>query len=256
VCVPDGFSKDRRILYFATPGGTNDNRPAPVAVFINEWMAANLSSLADPADGNFEDWIELFNAGTNAASLAGFTLTDDLAAPAKYVFPTGTVIPARGYLLVWADEEGTQTQIHGDLHASFKLAQGGEIIALHDDGGRLLDLVNFGPQTNNLSEGRASDGAAVPFAVFTIPTPRAANIIIPTAPLRLETSSLAVTPGTFTFQWPTQPGGAYRVQFKNSLESSNWLDLLDIPTAGPTASATDTNRAASPQRFYRLLWLP
>ena len=37
-----------------------------VTVFINEWLASNTNNLVDPADGDREGWIELYNPGTNA----------------------------------------------------------------------------------------------------------------------------------------------------------------------------------------------
>jgi hypothetical protein len=40
--------------------------------------------------------------------LGGYLLSDSIATPDKFVIPAGTVIPAHGYLLVWADKETTQ----------------------------------------------------------------------------------------------------------------------------------------------------
>ena len=46
---------------------------------INEWMASNSaeSGILDPADGDADDWIELYNPTANAVSLAGWALSDD-----------------------------------------------------------------------------------------------------------------------------------------------------------------------------------
>lgn len=57
--LPDGQSFDRQEFFYVTPGGTNDGRSAPLTVFLNEWMAQNGTTLADPADGQFEDWLDL-----------------------------------------------------------------------------------------------------------------------------------------------------------------------------------------------------
>ena len=53
--VPDGqpFYRDR--MFFASPGATNNNAARPIKVFINEWLADNAQTLADPADNDFED---------------------------------------------------------------------------------------------------------------------------------------------------------------------------------------------------------
>src|SRR5438093_4968789 len=57
---PDGAVSGRRVLSVVTPNATNNPAFAPVEVRINEWMADNVTALADPADGDFEDWFELY----------------------------------------------------------------------------------------------------------------------------------------------------------------------------------------------------
>ena len=99
---PDGQPFNRLEFFHVTPRGTNDGRSAPVVVFINEWMASNTNALADPADGDFDDWFELYNPGTNAVNLAGYYLTDVLSNPTKYLITTNRAhdIPPLGQLYV------------------------------------------------------------------------------------------------------------------------------------------------------------
>ena len=175
---PDGQPRDRQVFHYSTPGGTNSNVAIPISVFINEWMADNTRSYADPADGQFEDWFELYNAGANEVDLTGYRLTDTLTNTAKFVIPAGTIIPPEGFLLVWADEESGQTgRTNQDLHVNFKLSQTGEAIGLFAPDGTTVDAITFGAQTNDISEGRWPDGALDPFVFMSIPTPRAANMI-------------------------------------------------------------------------------
>ncbi|HXG48732.1 MAG TPA: putative Ig domain-containing protein, partial [Methylomirabilota bacterium] len=175
--LPDGDASGRRRLALPTPGGTNSPAAPPVEVFINEWMAGNAGFLADPADAgapDYEDWFELYNAGSEPADLGDFYLTDTLTNRTKWKIPDGTVIPPGGHLLVWADEETEQNGFNADLHANFKLSLGGEQLGLFAPDGALVDAVTFGPQTNNISQGRFPDGGvAVEF--MTNATPRAAN---------------------------------------------------------------------------------
>ena len=122
-------------------------------VLINEFMADNASTLRDP-QGNRDDWIELRNLTPQEIDLTGLYLTDKPENPRKWPFPAGTVIPANGYLLVWADEEESDTP---GLHANFKLGKSGEQILLIDRDENLnavLDAVTFGPQTTDISLGR------------------------------------------------------------------------------------------------------
>ena len=89
-------------------------------VLINEFMAANSSFFPDP-QSQFDDWVELYNAGDAVVDAAGMYLTDDPEVPTKWKIPTNvpnlTRIAAQGYLLVWLDNDTADP----GLHASFKL---------------------------------------------------------------------------------------------------------------------------------------
>jgi hypothetical protein len=180
---PDGAVTGRRVFYYTTPGGTNNPASAPLTVVVNEWMADNVTTLADPADGDFEDWFEIYNPGSTSADLSGFYLGTTLTNKTKFLIPTGYTIPAHGHLLVWADNETTQNATNrADLHVNFKLSKGGEAIGIFAADGTVVDFVSFGAQATDVSEGRFPDGAAAVFAL-TIPTPRAANYLaLPNTP--------------------------------------------------------------------------
>jgi hypothetical protein len=176
---PDGAVSGRRTMTVVTPKTTNNPASAPIDVQINEWMADNASTLADPADTglDYEDWIELYNPATNAVDLTGFFLSDTMTNATQWPIPAGTTISARGYLLVWADGEvGQNSPDRPDIHASFSLAKGGEAIALFASDGTVIDAVTFGPQATDVSQGRFVDGAASIY-FMTNATPRAANLI-------------------------------------------------------------------------------
>ncbi len=141
-------------------------------VVINEIMANNSSTLADPQD-DFDDWIELRNVTAEAVDLTGHFLSDNRNNPRKWQFPDGTKIAAGAHLIVWADEDTTRTP---GLHASFKLDNDGEQILLVDTDTKfnaLLDSVTFGPLSKNQAYGRP---AAHPASFQTIsPTPGTVN---------------------------------------------------------------------------------
>jgi hypothetical protein len=125
-------------------------------IVINEWMAVNDRTLADPADGDFEDWVELYNAGTEVLDLSGFTLTDDLEIPAKWSFPNvpnGRPLAPGDYLLVWLDSEPGQTSPESGLHSSFSLNGSGEEIGLYTPEGVRMDAVTFTAQSPDVSMG-------------------------------------------------------------------------------------------------------
>jgi hypothetical protein len=141
-------------------------------VVINEVMASNTSTLADP-QGEFDDWIELRNVTDQDVDLTGRYLSDEPNNPRKWAFPAGTIVPADGYLIIWADEDGAATP---GLHASFKLSADGEEIFLTDIDANLnaiLDNVSFGAQMTDRSYGRTADDADV--WVIGEPTPNQPN---------------------------------------------------------------------------------
>lgn len=173
---PDGEPRRRRPFHHVTPGGPNNPAMPAIQVFINEFMAGN-TTIPDPADGDFDDWFELYNAGAAPADLSGYTLTDNLANPTKYTIPPGTIIPPGGFLLVWADEEGNQTQPGGPLHVNFKLSLAGEDLGLFAPDGSLVDGFSFGAQTNDVSQGRFPDGAPLPLLTLDRPTPGEPNFM-------------------------------------------------------------------------------
>jgi hypothetical protein len=136
-------------------------------LLINEIMAANVTTVIDPDFGAFADWIEIYNPGEEAADLSHFTLTDDIRNPVRWSVPPDTIVPAGGYLLLWADGRDS------GLHTNFRLSRNGEEIALYDPDGRLIDMVRFGDQAEDVSYGRTSDGAE--WAFFQLPTPGRMN---------------------------------------------------------------------------------
>ncbi|MBL9135459.1 MAG: CotH kinase family protein [Verrucomicrobiales bacterium] len=141
-------------------------------VVINELMASNLATLADP-QGEFDDWIELRNLTDAPVDLTGHYLTDDPTNPRKWEFPSGTTIPAAGFLIVWADEDGQAAE---GWHANFKLSADGEELYLIDTDAQLnavLDSVVFGAQETDRSYGRRSDNPDV--LERMVPTPGRAN---------------------------------------------------------------------------------
>ena len=207
----------------------------------------------DSADGHFDDWFELYNPNNLAVDLTGYALTDNLTnRTARWPIPPGTQIAARGFLLIWADNDTDQNTTNSTgLHAGFKLNQAGEAIGLFAPNGSLVDSVTFGPQTNDVSQGRWPDGGSNVYYMNT-PTPRGANVIPGNPPSEIRILSAAVNgDGDIVITWSAESGKTYRVQYKDDLDAPAWTDLGDVPANGPLASAADVIGAAS-QRFYRI----
>jgi hypothetical protein len=145
-----------------------DPPPTDAPVRINEIMASNEAAL-ERDDGEFPDWIELVNLTASAIDLGGASITDDLADPTKHVLPAGLMLPANGYLVVWADDLGER-----DDAAPFKLGADGESAGIYSPEGDAWDTLDFGAQTTDVSWARSPDGTGA-FAPDATPTPGAAN---------------------------------------------------------------------------------
>lgn len=143
---------------------------------INEFLAFNTSCCPDHDSGvaEFDDWIEIYNAGSTAVNIAGMYLSDDKTNPFKHKIPSDnaliTTIPAGGYLVLWADN----SQGQGPLHVEFALANTGEDVGIFYIDGRVIDTYTFGIQSENISFGRTTDGASL-WKAFNIPTPGKTN---------------------------------------------------------------------------------
>jgi hypothetical protein len=121
-------------------------------VVINELMASNETTQSDQ-DGDFDDWIELYNNTDAEISLLGYYLSDDEDDLTQWAFPD-TSIAAGGYLIVWADDEEDQT----GLHANFKLSTNGESVYLLNSEFTVVNYTTFGAQTDDMGYARVPNG--------------------------------------------------------------------------------------------------
>lgn len=126
------------------------------AIVINEFMADNATTITDP-NGQYDDWIEIYNPTNNPITLTGKYLTDKKTNLTKWQFiEPNLVLNPNQFLLVWCDEDSGQV----GQHTNFKLSATGEFIALvESDGVTVIDSISFGPQTTDISFGRLPDGA-------------------------------------------------------------------------------------------------
>lgn len=119
---------------------------------INEFLSANNANVADQ-DGEFDDWIEIYNYSRSAISLSGYSLSDDSTSLGKWTFPD-TSISGGEYIIVWADKDSGQN----GLHAVFKLDSDGEQIFLSNPDGVIIEEIYFDAQSTDISYGRFPDG--------------------------------------------------------------------------------------------------
>lgn len=159
------FVDDRRVVIQSDLAAQNhicSALPASVGIHdlvINEFMADNDDdSPWSDQDGDFDDWIELYNNTNQAINLENYFLSDTSTFEHKWELPNVS-IPANGYLIVWADKDIDQM----GLHTQFSLDKdGGEVVLSYQDG-TVIDSVVYGEQSANVSMSRRPNGTGTFF---------------------------------------------------------------------------------------------
>jgi hypothetical protein len=148
--------------------------PPQQSLIISEFVASNGTGLVDE-DGDFPDWIELYNPTGQPLNLAGWSLTDDPTDPQKWPLPDLT-LPSQDYLLIFASAKDRRANPPKALHTNFKLNHSGEFLGLYN----ILDnqfvevlTPSFPPQQRDLAYGRYGDEQT--FGYLAKPTPGQPN---------------------------------------------------------------------------------
>jgi hypothetical protein len=126
--------------------------------YISEFMASNTRTLADE-NGDYPDWIEIYNPNPARVSLDGWFLTDSTNDLTKWRFPA-TNIAGGGFLVIFASQKDRRTP-GTPLHTNFRLSAEGEYLALvREDGNTITSEFSpeFPPQVPNVSFGFAQFG--------------------------------------------------------------------------------------------------
>ncbi len=235
----------------------NTSAPADLPrVFVNEVIAINESVIADEM-GQFEDFIELYNDEDFAIDVSGMHLSDTPGLPQMWEIPAGTVIPAKSFILIWADDDPTD----GPLHATFKLGSSGETVSLYhraDQGAVLIDSLTYTQLNVDRSFGRSPDGTEM-FQVFCAVTPQAPN-----DPRDDCFTEPEPTPSIFVNEWLASNNGSVVDEFGDDddfIELYN-KDDIDIDLGGRFLTDDLMNRTkweipagvTIPANGYLVIW--
>jgi hypothetical protein len=160
-------------LYFEATYELDDR--VITGVVINE-VNASPSEFTDGAE-DAEDWIEIYNNGSQPVNLAGLYITDNTAQKKKHRIASGTgnemVLAPGAYKIFWADEEMNE----GVDHVNFKLSNNGEMVGMYQElDGVLYNLAifEFGEQFGKGSFSRIPN-ATGPILFTADATPGASN---------------------------------------------------------------------------------
>ena len=171
-------------------------------IYVNEWFEKG-------------DWLELYNNTDNDIDAAGLYVSDDIEQPLKYQIrkgsgTTNTIIPARGHLVVWADE----LESNGQQHANFRLGNdNGQIVTVassdafvdnnsdyfadHPEMQNFIDGLSYVTHNGDQTVGRFPDGGA-DFYRMSRPTISARNSLLTTDSLTGHDQNLMEANGKLT----------------------------------------------------------
>lgn len=131
-------------------------------------VAPSGTAFAD-AEGEYEDWVELYNPTDATIALGGYTVSDDVAEAAPWPLPDGLAIGPYEFLVLWADGD----EEDGPRHLDFSLKRSGEAFVLRDVGGAIVDSVTFPSVPFRASFARGNSGA---FFLSGAPSPGRPNL--------------------------------------------------------------------------------
>ena len=180
-------------------------------VYINEVMPVNRVTLADE-DGDFSDWVELYNGSVARMELTGWTMSDTDGAPDKWRLPPLVMEPGEYRIVFLSGKDRAEPD--GELHANFGLSGEGESLRLYNAGGEVVSWVEFGMAPADVSLSRLPDGTL--------------------------TDALPATPGDENTQAAADAArrrvsrnarGLYVNEIMGSVKGSDWIELHNAADA-------------------------
>jgi hypothetical protein len=203
------------LLTQPTFGGLNLPQPTGPrgALRINEWLASEFAAAAN-------DFFEIYNSNALPAAIGGCFLTDNpIGLPARSPIAPLSFIAGQGFRRFVADGDPGD----GADHVAFRLAAEQGLIALLDEDLATIDLVSYGPQRTDVSEGRLPDGDAR-IAKLSVPTPGAPNQGVGACTVTRETQELVA----FSDIW--------RYNQEENLDGTTWAGVGYEDTGWPAGA--------------------
>lgn len=159
-------------------------------LYINEFMAANAYSHSDE-NGEYDDWLEIYNAGSGDVYLGDKYLSDDHSVPNKWLLPDVSIGPGE-FMVFWCDEDQSQ----GDFHTNFKLNRTGEQLGIWDNetsGYAPIDTFTYGEIGQDMPWGLYPNGEGE-ITALSWRTPGASNVPLSTASPEAKQITVAPNP--------------------------------------------------------------
>jgi hypothetical protein len=225
--------------------GGVDARATPI---ISEFMASNATTITDQ-DGDYADWLELYNPDTAPVNLNGWYLTNKSTKLTKWKIPAVTLQPG-AYLVVFCSEKN-YTDPTKPLATSFNIsASAGYLGLVEADGATVASFYNYPNQNTDISYGVSQPAAgaeAVQTGFFKTTTPGTANGDH-TNILLADTAVISQAPGLFTGSVSVSLTGAAsgeHIRYVLAPSSSAGANVAAPSAAAPEYTGTLTINATT-----------
>ncbi len=198
---------------------------------LSDGYRYKLDAKNTPDDDDQGKWVELYNRSDQTVSLTGYSLSDNEKKPTKWVFPEGTSIAGKGYLILYMSgslplEGKDEKSVTAEMKArtlNFSVSGQGETLYLYNDAGTLIDRVTVPLSVACVSYAKVGDS----WGLCDTPTQGAAN----TAPLL--GSAYCEAPAV------SQPSGVYHGTQVVSMEvPAGTYVTYTLDSTTPTESST------------------
>jgi len=147
-------------------------RKASSPVAINEVMASNTLTLRDE-DGDYSDWLELYNSSAESIDLSGWGLSDSEDNPKRWEFPDTQISPSE-HLIVFLSGKNRSVSKE-ELHTDFKLNTFKDTVLLSNRCGQIVCEVPIRDLQGDMSYAQAPDSGE--WRVNAQPTPGYPNTV-------------------------------------------------------------------------------
>ena len=116
---------------------------------LSDGYRYKLDAKNTPDDDDQGKWVELYNRSDQSVDLSGYSLSDNEKKPTKWVFPEGTSIAGKGYLILYMSgslplEGKDEKSVTAEMKArtlNFAVSGLGETLYLYNNAGTLIDRV-------------------------------------------------------------------------------------------------------------------
>ncbi|MCK6550894.1 hypothetical protein L6R52_33965, partial [Myxococcota bacterium] len=205
----------------AACGDAGPSAPRRGELILTELAPVNAgggSAAARDEHGDYDDWIELFNASAHTLELAGLSVSDNPANTSRWRLPSDASIPLApgAFILLFADDETFQ----GPLHLPFGLDGDGEAFVVATSTGAVIAETTFPALTAGQSW--ALDGTG--FVACDAPSPGRANDCAATTSTTVE-----YEPYDWPEPWPAPLAGPIVVSELDAFgDGAPWVELLNV----------------------------